>query len=207
MSNEIKNIKERLGLIRDETEKISCVYLIECKENGRVYVGKTVDYVTRKSTHIGQLKRGVHSNTYLLEDFQQYGLRSFIFEPVEETIGKDSDTLKKLEETIVKKILDDTEVELYNITFNESLRGKYKRGASSQDLGKARVAAIKKRKDLADKYAMALEPLVMTGESLRVIAGNLESLGIKTRRGNDKWSPTTVLHLIRRIKKIKGEEQ
>jgi len=52
---------------------VSCVYCITCSITGRVYVGKTVNYHARVSTHKSSLRRGCHDNEYLQNHYNKYG--------------------------------------------------------------------------------------------------------------------------------------
>jgi DNA invertase Pin-like site-specific DNA recombinase len=65
-----------------------------------------------------------------------------------------------------------------------------------------RVTSSQNRSSAADEFAMKLAPLVMTEETLQVIALKLMSIGIKTRRGGDVWSPKTVRSLRLRIERL-----
>lgn len=60
------------------------VYKITCKENGCVYVGQSVNIIKRFCNHRYALKNNTHSNKYLQDDFNKYGIDSFLFEVVTE---------------------------------------------------------------------------------------------------------------------------
>lgn len=60
------------------------IYKIVCKENNRIYIGQTKHYDVRKREHINDLKANRHSNVYLQEDFNKYGVSQFTFEIIEE---------------------------------------------------------------------------------------------------------------------------
>lgn len=60
------------------------IYKIICIKNNKVYIGQTKHYDIRKREHINDLKASRHSNVYLQEDFNKYGISGFIFEPIED---------------------------------------------------------------------------------------------------------------------------
>ena len=59
------------------------VYQIRNLINGLIYVGSSEDLDNRWRIHQDRLKRGNHPNARLLADFQEHGLRSFIWEELE----------------------------------------------------------------------------------------------------------------------------
>lgn len=59
------------------------IYKIICKVNNRLYIGQTKRFTIRKREHINDLKANRHSNVYLQEDFNKYGMSEFTFEIVE----------------------------------------------------------------------------------------------------------------------------
>lgn len=65
------------------------IYKIYNKINGRVYIGQTVNFKARKQYHKDHLKKQIHDNPYLQEDYNEYGLSVFIFEIIETLDNKD----------------------------------------------------------------------------------------------------------------------
>lgn len=63
--------------------KISGVYIILNKTNGKFYIGSSVHILHRWSLHKRQLKKRTHANIYLQRAWDKYGEDSFIFEIVE----------------------------------------------------------------------------------------------------------------------------
>lgn len=59
---------------------VSGVYLIQCMENGRNYIGSSKDIYRRWSTHKKDLEKGVHHNIYLQEDWSRFGCDKFSFD-------------------------------------------------------------------------------------------------------------------------------
>jgi group I intron endonuclease len=65
-------------------EKISGVYQITNKADGKKYVGATVNFSARRCQHLSDLKRGRHENKNLQKAWNEYGQDSFIFSVLEE---------------------------------------------------------------------------------------------------------------------------
>ncbi len=65
--------------------RITCIYRIRNRINGKVYIGQTVDFEARKRNHLWKLKYGKHYNKELQVDFDTGGLMSMSFEIIEKT--------------------------------------------------------------------------------------------------------------------------
>ena len=65
-------------------KKISGIYKITNKENGKVYIGSSIDINRRWKDHIYNLKKEAHHNPYLQHAWDKYGEDSFLFEIMEE---------------------------------------------------------------------------------------------------------------------------
>lgn len=68
------------------------IYKITCKENGKIYIGRSVDIDKRIKSHKCLLRTGKHINKKLQTDFNKYGEDAFIFE-VEKYTETPLDTL------------------------------------------------------------------------------------------------------------------
>ena len=64
--------------------RIVCIYKITCLINNRVYIGQTVHYKQRISSHKSTLKQGVHDNKFLQKDYNKYGSSNFKYTILEE---------------------------------------------------------------------------------------------------------------------------
>lgn len=53
------------------------IYCIKNKENGKVYIGQTVDIRKRWVQHQCDLEAGRHDNKYLQADWKKYGKQAF----------------------------------------------------------------------------------------------------------------------------------
>ena len=56
-----------------------CIYIIKCIKNGKVYIGSTNNFKRRLSEHKSCLKLNKHSNKFLQDDYNKYGINCFIF--------------------------------------------------------------------------------------------------------------------------------
>ncbi len=66
-----------------------CIYRIVNFQNGKCYVGLTVDPKARKRAHFGALRRQTHYNAHLQNSYNHYGKSAFWFEIIEENISGD----------------------------------------------------------------------------------------------------------------------
>ena len=66
-----------------ETPTSSGIYQIRCRENGKIYVGSTVDLQARWRSHRRDLDNGVHVNPHLQSAWNRYGEKSFEFSVLE----------------------------------------------------------------------------------------------------------------------------
>lgn len=57
--------------------RTTCIYRITCIANGKHYVGQTVHWKERKSTHLRKLRSGIHENRHLQRAWNTYGESSF----------------------------------------------------------------------------------------------------------------------------------
>lgn len=60
------------------------IYTITCKNNGKIYYGRSQEYEKRTRAHLNMLRSNTHNNLYMQEDFNNYGESSFIFEIIHE---------------------------------------------------------------------------------------------------------------------------
>ena len=61
------------------------VYQIICKKNNKIYIGSSKNIISRWRHHTSDLNRNCHSNMFLQEDWNKYGLDNFEFIILEET--------------------------------------------------------------------------------------------------------------------------
>lgn len=62
---------------------VSGIYVILNTKNGKVYIGQTKDFLTRKHHHTYQLTSNCHSNKHLQAAWNKYGEKSFKFKILE----------------------------------------------------------------------------------------------------------------------------
>lgn len=62
------------------------IYSITNLENGKRYIGRTVNPKKRKKYHMDSLKEGCHHNNHLQNAFDKYGEKNFTHEIIEEQI-------------------------------------------------------------------------------------------------------------------------
>jgi hypothetical protein len=59
------------------------IYKITNLKNGRIYIGQSRNVQVRWANHVNQLVSGSHSNSKLLQDFKEYGIKAFEVEVIE----------------------------------------------------------------------------------------------------------------------------
>lgn len=89
-----------------------CVYAIENIFRTKFYIGSTVDFSKRRTSHFNSLRKGTHSNNELQQDFNFDGNSAFVVYPLEE-VYRDVD-LKCLEEKWISSFKSEG-FELYNV--------------------------------------------------------------------------------------------
>jgi len=62
------------------------VYCITNTENGKIYIGSSANYKSRKYAHKTQLNRDIHHNKYLQRSWNKYGEECFEFSILEKHI-------------------------------------------------------------------------------------------------------------------------
>lgn len=67
-------------------DKLYTLYALRCKDNGRLYIGRTSNLNNRVVVHFQELKSGRHTNKLMLEDFRKYGRDNFEVYVLEENI-------------------------------------------------------------------------------------------------------------------------
>lgn len=113
-----KNIKSKENLF-DPSLK-SGLYLITCFSTEKHYVGES-DYVIRRiNAHKSALRRGIHTNSEMQKDFDQYGIDNFLFQKL--FFGKclPKDERQKFETIILSTL---PEKNRYNVFTNWRERG------------------------------------------------------------------------------------
>ena len=86
----------------------SGIYIIENKQDGKIYVGSSVNVTTRLKQHITKLKYNKHSNSHLQRAWNKYGEASFLYYKI-------ADISKELLRFVEQKCIDSLSENDYNI--------------------------------------------------------------------------------------------
>lgn len=60
------------------------IYMIKCLSNGKKYIGKATDLLSRERQHFSKLSVGNHPCMEMQNDYNQYGNENFVFEVLEQ---------------------------------------------------------------------------------------------------------------------------
>lgn len=61
----------------------SGIYMIKCKETGKVYIGHSKNMKSRYQVHLSDMKNGRHGNLYMMNSFKKHGKEVFEFSIIE----------------------------------------------------------------------------------------------------------------------------
>lgn len=79
------------------------IYKIVCLENGKEYIGSSMDIDNRWNSHKKDLNRGLHVNIYLQNDYNKFGLDKFEFKIVQNFKEINKEDLEKIEYELIEK--------------------------------------------------------------------------------------------------------
>ena len=99
------------------------IYKITNIQNGKVYVGSSLNLSNREYKHFWMLNKGVHDNLFLQNSFNKYGKDFFIFEILEHC---KSDEIIERENFYIEKYNSNNNLFGYNLAkVNEFRRNTY----------------------------------------------------------------------------------
>lgn len=130
-------------------DKLSGVYIITNTANGNRYIGSSIDIYRRWTTHLRDLRKGIHGNQILQRAWNKYGEDKFEFAIL--LLCSESDTL--LNE---QQFLDNIEPE-YNICVcaTASMRGRKMPEEHKRNISNARKGYImsdEQKRKLSDAH-------------------------------------------------------
>lgn len=112
------------------------IYILRNLNNGRLYVGSSINLSKREREHFRALIRGAHKNPYLQADFNKCGSDAFKFEIVSE---RPNEELLEVEQLFLNCLFD-RQNNCYNIspTAGNTLGKKHKNSTKEKISQKAR---------------------------------------------------------------------
>lgn len=99
------------------------IYMIENLIDSKVYIGSSVNIISRKQKHFWMLKKGIHDNCHLQHSYNKFGENSFVFEVLEEC--NNEDLIIKENHHIFKYKSNNSEFGYNLATVNEFRRNTY----------------------------------------------------------------------------------
>lgn len=114
-TNDIKNESEKK--ISNDTTKISGIYKIVNKVNGKYYVGKTKNLDGRWRQHKWSLSKGIHHSYKLQDDYNLYGIECFEFEVIDYV---DAAELLSVEQKYLDECSNNVDSN-YNVTYSSEI--------------------------------------------------------------------------------------
>ena len=82
-----------------QTLKLPGIYRVTNLQNGKIYIGGTVDKVKQRfAAHISSLRRDKHNNAHFQSAWNKYGEKAFLFEIVETIFVKDKEYINQREQ-------------------------------------------------------------------------------------------------------------
>lgn len=135
------------------------IYIIENKNSGKFYIGRTNDPAARKRGHFSELRRGIHGNPRLQASFNKHGEEAFEFRVVD---SAPSDQIRAKEAEWFAAF-DKDKAYLYNCHFETFGGPKISRPHTSESAAKISEAI----KDRTRKYIFDILDKRYAGASLK----------------------------------------
>lgn len=179
------------------------IYALRNNINGKLYIGCTFRFTQRKSSHLGQLFRGTHQNTYLQKSYDKYGKDAFEFLVLE--IIEDSELLYKREyEYIIQYKSLDRDYG-YNLLINNT-PGSYNRHTqeTKDKIGKANKLSMAGRTPSNLEFIRVLQrrPIIGYFNDKAIVefesckkAGEILNIDYKTINNNCRGLTKTIKQL------------
>lgn len=119
----------------------NCIYIIETTVNDKIYVGRTMYFDKRIKRHLSELRRKVHHNVRMQNDYDKYGEEIFIWKVIKEGLT--------LEEAIEweQYYIDSMKEKLYNINMSSTFGDAISNHPNKKDIAKRIGESVKKHAD------------------------------------------------------------
>lgn len=165
------------------------IYKITNTNNGKFYIGSSVDLYHRKSVHISKLNSNTHDNNYLQNSFNKYNGQGFIFNVIE--LIEDKNLLIEREQFWIDFYQSYNPDIGYNLcrfagsTLNRVFTEEHKRKLSIAALGKKSNAA-----KLTIDQVKEIRQLIIDNIDLNSIAKkySVSQLTIKNIKDKKTWN-------------------
>jgi len=174
----------------------SGIYVITCIKNGKHYVGESNNVSARLCAHKNKLKKQIHENKELQQDFNQYGERFFVWQKLLFGYGAIKEKRLELETFILLTLPDDQRYNVYIDWKQRDQQLKKNSGYSQTNEVKKMLSAINSNQTSKDRrkavyidsiyYESISEASQKTGLSRRLIR---ERCHDNTRFKNYQWVP------------------
>lgn len=102
---------------------MNAVYEIKNMKNGKCYIGSSSDFQKRKNAHINLLRKGIHHNQPLQEDFNLMGEKAFEFKVLQSFSEIERHALFEAEQYWMDRCDEHLRYNLYHNAFGMSYTG------------------------------------------------------------------------------------
>ena len=79
------------------------IYLIRCKVNDKIYIGRAINIEDRKGVHLWKLRKGIHINPRLQKDFLDFGESNFEFNIIQKIKNREELAFAEMKWIVRKK--------------------------------------------------------------------------------------------------------
>ena len=144
------------------------IYKITNKQNGKFYIGSSVQITRRIAGHINQLNKNCHINRHLQNAWNQHGPNSFIFERIERV--KDKTKLIEREQYYLDTLLyaqeyiKNEDIRFLELGYNLNPVAGSNLGVKYSEESKKKMGEWERTPEMREKMSKARKGIIFTDE-------------------------------------------